>query len=179
MRKNIPVKVLNTFAPEDGGTTIVANFAERRQKSHSVEALTCKKPVMAIHIQSPQFFDVNGFLAEIFGIFDRHRTSVDVVTTSVASVSVTVEDDANVRAIVKELKALGDVSVERGKAIICAVGGAVDAAGVAGRMFTLLGKQKIPVEMISQEAGNVSITFVVAAKDAEKTLKVLHKEYIE
>jgi aspartate kinase len=179
IRKKIPVKVLNTFRPNDAGTTIVANFAQRRKKSHTIEALTCKRPVVAIHIQSPEFFDVNGFMAAIFQLFDRHRTSVDVVTTSIASVSVTVEDEKHVDEIVEELRQLGDVSVERGKAIICAVGGGVNAAGVAGRMFTVLGDNNISVEMISQEAGAVSITFVVSAKDAEKTLKVLHKEYIE
>ena len=178
MRKDIPVKVLNTFKPSDKGTTIVPNFAERRRKSHTVEALTFKKPVLAIHVSSPEFFDGNGFLSRIFEIFDHYRTSIDVVTTSVTGVSVTVEDEHHVRGIVRELRKLGNVSVERGKAIICAVGGGVNAAGVAGRMFTVLGKHKIPVEMISQESSGVSITFVVPAKDAPKTLKVLHKEYI-
>ena len=179
MRKRIPVKVLNTFKPEDAGTTIVANFAERRQKSHTVEALTYKSPVLAMHISSPEFFDVNGFMVRIFEIFDQHRTSIDVVTTSVTSVSVTLQDEKRVRGIIRDIAKLGDVSVERGKAIICAVGGSVNAAGVAGRMFTVLGKHAIPIEMISQEASSVSITFVVRKKDAKKVLKLLHKEYIQ
>lgn len=179
MRKKIPVKVLNTFRPEDRGTTIVANFAQRRKKSHTVEALTFKSPVVAVHINSPEFFDGNGFIARIFEIFDMYRTSIDVVTTSVASVSVTVEDEKNLPNIIKELRELGRVSVERGKAIICAVGGGMNAAGVVGRMFTVLGEHKIPVEMISQESSGVSMTFVVEEEDAKKALKVLHKEYIQ
>jgi len=179
MRKGIPVKVLNTFKPNDRGTTIVSGFTERRSKSHTVEALTFKRPVLAIHVSSPEFFDGNGFIAKIFEIFDRYRTSIDVVTTSVTSVSVTVEDEKNVGSIVKDIAKLGEVSVERGKAIICAVGGGVNVAGVAGRMFTVLGKNKIGVEMISQESSGVSMTFVVEEKDAKKALKVLHKEYIE
>ncbi len=179
MRRKIPVKVLNTFRPEDRGTTIVANFAQRRKKSHTIEALTFKGPVAAVHIYSPEFFDGNGFIARIFEIFDTYRTSIDVVTTSVASVSVTVEDEKNLPKILKELRELGKVSVERNKAIICAVGGGMNVAGVVGRMFTVLGEHKIPVEMISQESSGVSMTFVVRQKDAKKTLKVLHKEYIE
>lgn len=178
MRKGIPVKVLNTFKPADRGTTIVANFAERRLKSHTVEALTFKRSVAVVHISSPEFFDVNGFMAKIFEIFDRYHTSIDVVTTSVASVSVTADNEKNFPNILRELKKLGDVTVERHKAIICAVGGGINTAAVVGRMFTVLGEQKIAVEMVSQEASNVSITFVVASKDAEKVLKVLHKEYI-
>jgi aspartokinase/homoserine dehydrogenase 1 len=179
MRKKIPVKVLNTFKPEDTGTTIVANFAYRRKKSHTVDALTFKSPVAVVHVNSPDFFDGNGFIARIFEIFNAYRTSIDVVTTSVTSVSVTVEDEKNLPKITKALRALGDVSVDHGKAIICAVGGGVNAAGVAGRMFTVLGKNMIAVEMISQASSGVSMTFVVNTPDAEKALKVLHKEYIE
>jgi aspartokinase len=46
-------------------------------------------------------------------------------------------------------------------------------------MFTVLGEANIPVEMISQAASGVSMTFVVSEADAEKAVKVLHKEYIE
>ena len=179
MRKRIPVKVLNTFMPEDRGTTIVPNFAQRRKKSHTVDALTFKSPVIAVHINSPKFFDGNGFIARIFEVFNACRTSIDVVTTSVTSVSVTIDDEKNLPKIITYLQELGDVSIERGKAIICAVGGAVNAAGVAGRMFTVLGQNKIAVEMISQASSGVSMTFVVNTRDAEKALKVLHREYIE
>lgn len=178
MRKEVPVKVLNTFKPGDKGTTIVANFAQRRKISHTVDALTFKSPVVVVRINSPEFFDGNGFIARIFEIFNTYRTSIDVVATSVTSVSVTVDDEKNLPKIIPALKELGDVSVERGKAIICAVGGGVNAAGVAGRMFTVLGQNKIAVEMISQASSGVSMTFVVNMRDAEKTLKVLHKEYI-
>lgn len=179
MRKGVPVKVLNTFKPCDTGTTIVANFAQRRKKSHTVDALTFKSPVVVVRVNSPEFFDGNGFIARVFEIFNEYRTSIDVVTTSVTSVSVTIDDERNLPSITKALEELGDVSIERSKAIICAVGGAVNAAGVAGRMFTVLGKNNVAVEMISQASSGVSMTFVVNTRDAEKTLKVLHKEYIE
>ncbi len=92
-------------------------------------------------------------MSKIFQIFDRYRTSIDVVTTSVTSVSATVEKEKHLPRIVKELQKLGEV--------------------------TVLGNHKIPVEMISLEASNASITFVVAEKHANKTLQVLHKTYIE
>ncbi|MBI2613088.1 aspartate kinase [Candidatus Kaiserbacteria bacterium] len=178
MREKIPVRVLNTFRPSDKGTTIVAGFAERRSRSHTVEALTFKRPVIVIHLHSPEFFDSNGLMAGIFEVFDRYRTSIDIVATSVAGVSLTIDDDKHLLEIVRGLKKYGDVSVEWRKAIVCAVGGSVNAAGVAGKMFTVLGKRGIPVELISQAASGVSITFVVRERDAEKALKVLHREYI-
>ncbi|MEK9153990.1 MAG: ACT domain-containing protein, partial [Patescibacteria group bacterium] len=164
---------------DDKGTTIVSSFAERRVKSHTVEALTFKRPVIVIHLQSPEFFDDNGLMSRIFEIFDSHSLSVDIVATSVAGVTLTIDDDRQLNEVVRKLKKLGSVSVERGKAIVCAVGGSVNLAGVAGRMFTALGSHGIPVELISQAAGGVSITFVVKEGDAKKALEALHKEYIE
>jgi aspartate kinase len=179
MKAGVPVQVLNTFNPTGSGTTIVSSFADRKEKSHSVEALTFKKGVIAIHIYSPEFFDGSGLMAQIFNVFEKYATSVDVVSTSVASVSLTIDKDEHLEKIVQELKKVGSVEVERDKAIVCAVGGSVNAAGVTGRMFSALSESDIPVEMISQAAGGVSITFVVNEKDAERALKILHKEYIK
>jgi aspartate kinase len=178
MKAGVPVQVLNTFNPTGSGTTIVSSFADRKEKSHSVEALTFKKGVIAIHIYSPEFFDGSGLMAQIFEVFDEFDTSVDVVSTSVASVSITTDNDEHLEHIVEELKKLGEVEVERGKAIVCAVGGSVNAAGVTGRMFNALSTENISVELISQAAGGVSITFVVNENDALLALKTLHKECI-
>ena len=117
-------------------------------------------------------------MAELFRAFEKHDTSVDVVTTSVAGVSVTVANVEHIDALQKELSKLGTVTVEHAKAIVCVVGGSVNAAGVAGQMFTALGENQIKVEMISQAAGGVSLTFVVDEKDAEKALKTLHSAFI-
>ncbi|QQG37702.1 MAG: aspartate kinase [Candidatus Kaiserbacteria bacterium] len=178
MREGIPVKVLNTFRPKDRGTTIVADFAKRKVKSHTVDALTFKRPITIVHIHSPELFDANGLMAAIFRIFEKYRTSVDVVATSVTSVSLTIDSQQHLPQIIAELATLGRVHIEQHKAIVCAVGGGINAAGVAGKMFTALGKSDINVEMISQASSAVSITFIVHERDAEKALQLLHKEYI-
>ncbi len=179
MKKDIPVQVLNTFNPEGTGTTIVSNFDERKKKSETIEGLTVKRGVIAIHIRSPKFFDGTGLMARIFDLFEAHKTSIDVVSTSMVSVSVTIDRGENLDKIVRALKTMADVTVVRNKAIVCAVGGSVNAAGVVGKMFTILGKKRIRVEMISQAASEVSILFVVDQDDAEETVRILHKEYIE
>ncbi len=181
MKAHIPVEVRNTFKPELPGTTIVSTFAERTNKSATLEALTIKRRVTMLHIYSPEFFEGNGLMARIFSALENRRISVDVIATSVASVSLTIEHDEHLEEIARELSDIGEVSIEAHKAIVCAVGGSVNAAGVVGRMFSVLGGAgvAISVEMISQAAGGVSITFVVDEKDAERAVKVLHKEYIE
>ncbi len=181
MKAHIPVEVRNTFKPELAGTTIVSTFAERANKSAALEALTIKRRVTMLHIYSPEFFEGSGLMARIFSVLERRRISVDVIATSVASVSLTMDHNDHLEEIAQELSAIGEASIETNKAIVCAVGGSVNAAGFAGRMFSILGDAgvAISVEMISQAAGGVSITFVVDEKDAEQAVKTLHKEYIE
>ncbi len=181
MKAHIPVEVRNTFKPELPGTTIVSTFAERANKSATLEALTIKRRVTVLHIYSPEFFEGSGLMARIFSALEKRRISVDVIATSVASVSLTIEHGEHLEEIAKELSDIGEVSIEAQKAIVCAVGGSVNAAGVVGQMFSLLGDAgvAISVEMISQAAGGVSITFVVDEKDAEQAVRLLHREYIE
>ncbi len=177
MKKNIPVQVLNTFKPDEDGTTIVSGESYAGKRT-SIEAFTSKKNVIAIHISSPDFFDGSGLMARIYDVFKETGTSIDIVSTSVVSVSLTIDTDEHLDAIVHKLKEVGDVVVERDKAIVCAVGGGVNSAGVAGRMFTVLGHAGIDVEMISQAAGGISITFVVSNKDADHAVRTLHAEFI-
>jgi aspartate kinase len=181
MKAHIPVEVRNTFKPELPGTTIVSTFAQRANKSATLEALTIKRRVRMLHIRSPEFFEGSGLMARVFSVLENRQISVDVIATSVASVSLTFEHNGHLEEIAQELSDIGEVSIEADKAIICAVGGSVNAAGVAGRMFSVLGKAgvAISVEMISQAAGGISITFVVDEKDAEQAVKVLHEEFID
>ena len=179
MEKGIPVQVLNTFKPEGKGTTIVSSFEERRSKSHTIEALSRKKGITILHVRSPEFFDGSGLMARIFRVFEKHRTSIDLIATSVVSVSVTIDNEKYLQEILRDLRELGEVQIVQGKAILCMVGGSINAAGVAGRIFTTLGKHEIPVEMISQAASGVSMTFVVDECDTERALRILHKEFIQ
>lgn len=178
MEAGVPVQILNTFKPEGKGTTIVSSFEERHGSSKTVEAFSRKKGITVLHVRSPEFFDGSGLMASVFKIFEKYRTSIDLIATSVVSISLTIDDCEHLDDIVRELSVLGEVKVVSGKAIICMVGGSINAAGVAGRIFTVLGQHEIPVEMISQAAGGVSMTFVVDEADTERALHILHETFI-
>jgi len=177
MEKGIPVKVLNSFNPKHEGTTIVSTFEARKNPAKGVEAFSYKKDITAIHIRSPEFFEGSGLMAGIFSVFEKHRKSVDIVSTSVVSVSLTIDTDENLSLLVSDLQQFGAVEVVKDKAIICAVGGRKHAAQVAAAIFNVLGNNKISVEMISQASSGISITFVVSNEDAPKAIQLLHKEF--
>ncbi|MBW2976326.1 lysine-sensitive aspartokinase 3 [Candidatus Woesearchaeota archaeon] len=177
MREGIPVKVLNSFNPENKGTVIL-NKANKSEQI--VKAIACKKGITLVNIDSTRMLGAYGFLARIFNIFDKYKKSVDVVATSEVSVSLTVEDEYKMDHIIEELSGIAQVNVLKNKSIVCVVGeGMKSTPGVAGRTFTALGRNNVNIEMISLGASKINITFSVDGKDAEKAVKVLHGEYFE
>src|SRR3989338_4526069 len=174
MEKGIPVRVMNTFKPGNG--TLIKNKAER--EDHVVKAFAFKKNITLIKITSLRMLRAYGFLAQIFVIFEKYRKSIHVIATSEVSVSLTVDNEQDLGEIIKDLEEFSTVTVMKGRAIICEVGeGMKHQHGVAGRIFNAMGKSNINVEMISQGASEINITFIVKNEDADRSLEILHDEF--
>ena len=171
--KNIPVRILNSRRPEAPGTLITAKSQTTPGK---LTALACKRDVTVIDITSMRMFMAHGFLSRLFGVFERHRTSVDVVTTSEVSVSVTVDDPRRLPPLVEQLREFAEVSAEPAMAIICAVGEDIHADRTAfGRAVSAL--ESIPLRMVSQAASRRNITFVLKDSDVPRAMTCLHNEF--
>ena len=105
--RHIPVRICNSLAPDDPGTVVAA---EPAVWPGAVKAIAHKTGITVLQIASTRMLGAYGFLRALFEVFDRHRTVVDVVTTSEVSVSLTLEDAHALPAIVNDLRALGDVN---------------------------------------------------------------------
>ena len=174
MRKNIPVRVLNTYNPEGTGTVILSKVGKSKE---TIKAIACKKNIIVMNIASSRMLNARGFLAKIFETFAKYDKAVDMVATSEVSVSVTVDKDEGIEKIKKKLDKIAHVTIEKDKAIVCVVGeGMSSTPGIAGNIFTALGKGKINVEMISQGASEINVGIIIDNKDADKVVQVLHEE---
>ncbi len=175
VRKGIPVKVLNSLKPERSGTTITR---EAPGGTSPIKSFACKRGITAITITSSRMLMAHGFLRALFTVFDKHRTSVDVVSTSEVSVSLTTDDDQSLDGIVADLEALGDVRIERDMALVCMVGTNLkDTPGIAGRAFSCL--SDINIRMISQGASNINLSFVVEGDVADTVMRRLHGKFFQ
>jgi len=172
IEKNIPVLILNSRRPEVPGTRITAEPVPCR---NPVKSISCKRNITILNIHSTRMLLAHGFLRRIFEIFDRYETSVDMVSTSEVSVSLTVDNRERLDAISGELRHFAQVSVEDGQAIVCLVGENIrHTPGIAGRAFQVLNESNI--RMISQGASRLNLGFVVADGDVERTVSALHQE---
>jgi aspartate kinase len=171
VRLGIPVYVLNSIRPEGKGTKITFDAPSR-----AVSAIAGKKNITLVKVGSPRMLLTEGFLRSLFEIFERHRTSVDVVATSEVSVSLTVDDATQLEAIVGDLRALGDVSVERNRGVVAVVGGAIADGGEAmARALQALGGVRI--HMLSLSATGINLTMVVDDEQVTPAIQRLHEAF--
>jgi aspartate kinase len=131
--------------------------------------------VATLSLRAPRMLGAHGFLRTMFEIFDRYGAAVDVVTTSEVSVSLSLEQGPP-PALLAELERLGQVTLYTGRAIICVVGeGLRETPGVAARIFRAVGPANI--EMISQGASKINVTFILDDRDAPDAVRRLHAEF--
>jgi aspartate kinase len=171
VRRGIPVFVLNSMKPDGGGTRITSEAP-----GLAVRAIAGKGNTVIVKVRSPRMLGTSGALAQIFEVFARHRTSVDVVTTSEVSVSLTVDDDQYLEAVLIDLREFGDVSIERDRGIIAVVG-----AGLAKdprAMARALGSVgDIRLHMLSLDSTGINLTMVLDAQDVKPVMQRLHDAF--
>jgi aspartate kinase len=173
VEKNIPVRILNSQRPHVEGTRIVS---ESVPSANIVKSIANKKNVTVLNIRSTRMFMVHGFLRRIFDVFDRYETSVDMVSTSEISVSLTIDQTAHLDQIVRELHEFAEVSVDQDQAIICLVGEKIPiTAGIGARVFKAL--DDINVRMVSQGASSMNLGFIVKSDDLPRAVQRLHNEF--
>jgi aspartate kinase len=173
--RNSPVRSLNSRRPEVTGPLLTANG---RTDGATLTALACKRGVTVVDITSSRMLMAFGFLRRLFEVFERFRTSVDVVTTSEVSVSVTVDNPRRLDDIVSNLRNFADVACEPDMAIVCAVGENLRAdPRLFARAVDAL--DRIPLRLVSQAASRRNITFVLRDSDVPEAMGRLHDAFFQ
>jgi len=171
VRLGIPVFIYNSRKPEGKGTRITFDAPHR-----PVSAIAGKTDVTIIKVTAARMLLAHGFLKRVFEIFERHKTSVDVVATSEISVSATIDDASRLDSLLVDLRDLGDVSMERNRGIIAIVGaGICDAGGAMGRALMALGD--VQIHMMSLSATGINLTVIVDADAVNPAMRRLHSEF--
>ena len=164
---NVPVRILNTMDPKAEGTLI-----DNKLEAGSIKAVAAKDNIAVIRIKSSRMLLAYGFLRKVFEIFEKYKTSIDMISTSEVGVSMSVDNTAHLNEIVHELKKLGTVSVDLDMCIICVVGDMDwENVGFEGRALSAM--KDIPVRMVAYGGSNFNISFIVREEDKVRALRAL------
>jgi aspartate kinase len=136
--------------------------------------VAAKDGIIAINIKSSRMLLAYGFLRKIFEVFEKYRTSIDMVTTSEVAVSVTIDNGNNLKSIVKELEPFGTISAEDNHTIISVVGNEIaQTKDVLHKLFEAL--TPIPVRMVSYGGSKHNVSILVPSSYKTQTLQLLNK----
>ena len=167
---NVPIRLKNTFAPEAPGTLISSVGSGR-----SITAIAAKDGVTAIKIRSGRMMNAYGFLRQVFGVFEQFQTPIDMITTSEVAVSLTIDNNTFLDAIIGALEPFGEVSYETEQTIICIVGDNLHRqTGFTRDIFDAL--EDIPLRMVSYGGSNNNLSILVASSYKKLALKSLNAQ---
>jgi aspartate kinase len=164
----IPVKLLNTMEPQAKGTLIVEEAG-----SKGVKAVAAKDGIISINIRSSRMLLAYGFLRKIFEVFEKYRTSIDMITTSEVAVSVTIDSDYSLKDIVKELEPFGTITVESGLSIVSVVGNEIaETEDVLVKLFESM--KAFPVRMVSYGGSKHNVSILLPSPHKKEALQALN-----
>ncbi|ODA34169.1 lysine-sensitive aspartokinase 3 [Veronia pacifica] len=181
MRQEIPVFVGSSKAPQQGGTWI----RKTAQRSPLLRALALRSNQTMVTLNSLNMFHAYGFLAEVFNVLARHQISVDLISTSEVSVSLTLDQTDTgggaptlPDAALEELSALCTVKVEHGLSLVALIGNHMgETRGTASKIFGAM--DQFNVRLICSGASDHNMCFLVNEEDSKPVIQALHERLFE
>jgi len=184
MEENIPVRIRNTFNPQNPGTLIV--MEQKIKPGNIAKAVTLIKDVALITVSGAGMVGTPGTAAKVFHVLGKNNINILMISQSVseANISFAIKRNQLKRAVsaletallgsgvVREITAEGDVC------IIAAVGaGMKGTPGVAAKVFDAVARRGVNVRMIAQGSSELNISFVVKEADGEEAVRALHEGF--
>lgn len=167
-KANVPVLLKNTFEPDAPGTII-----KNCKVPNGVRAIAAKDGITAIKIKSFRMLMAYGFLKGVFEVFEKYKTSIDMITTSEVAVSITIDDTTHLKDIVKELKEIGSVEVDTDLSIVCLAGDFSEKrTGSSTAIFNSL--SNIPIRMISYGGSDYNVSLLINTENKKEALVALN-----
>lgn len=183
-RAGIPIRILNTNAPGDAGTTIQAEAPAEEKRV--ITGIAGRKGFSVIGIEKAMMNSELGFGRKILSVLEANGISFEHLPTGIDTLSVIVESrylaarrDAVIGGI-REAVDPDDVTVIDGMALIATVGrGMVQHKGTAARLFGALAEAGINIRMIDQGSSELNIIVGVEESDFEAAIGAIYTEFVE
>jgi bifunctional aspartokinase / homoserine dehydrogenase 1 len=188
MSKNIPVWIKNTFAPQDEGT-VIQN--ESMKNGNAIRGISSINKISLLSLEGSGMVGIPGFSKRLFEALANNKINVILITQSSSEHSICVAVETTNAAAAKqavdtafayeiETKKVEPLIVENDLAIVALVGDNMKShTGIAGKMFSAMGKNGVNIRAIAQGSSERNISSVIASEDVSKAVNVLHEAFFE
>ena len=173
--ERIPVRILNTHNVSSPGTLITE---EGDAGAAGPRAIAVKRGVTIVHMTSNKMLGAHGFLARLFAVFEQLEISVDLITTSEVSVSVTIDEKHNLQQLVAKLEPVASVEILENQCIVAVVGRSLmrDSA-VGARIFDAL--RGVPLSMFSLGTSGLNLSIACNVTEGDRAVRAIHAALFE
>jgi len=180
----IPIRIKNTNRPQDAGTLITPKLSADALARTEIAGIAGKRGFSMISVAKTMLHHQAGIVHTLLGVLLRHGISFEHCPSSIDSISVIMETEqlknredvvvADIRRIIEP----DSLIVEHNLALLAVVGeGMSSAVGMAGKVFTALGKSGVNVRVINQGASEINIIIGVAADDYERAVRAIYMAF--
>jgi aspartokinase/homoserine dehydrogenase 1 len=186
MQAGIPVWIRNTFEPENPGTKITP---QGRSSSGGVKALTAISDVSLIAVGGPGIVGLPDVVGRTFSTTANVRANVLLISQSSSQNDICfIISSSDAKRTVEALRqqfaqdlahqTVEHITSDPNIAVVAVVGEKMrGTVGMAGRTFSVLGRENINIIAIAQGSSESNISFVVASQDMKKALLAVHREF--
>ncbi|HHS96180.1 MAG TPA: aspartate kinase, partial [Phaeodactylibacter sp.] len=186
LHKNIPIYIKNTFNPTFAGTLISAKADTNGQAIRGISSIP---KVALMTLQGSGLFGMPGIAARLFNSLALAKINVILITqgSSESSITFAVEPDAaaSAKEVVEaafqyEIKegTIEPVKIEKDLSVVAVIGENMRyQPGIAGRLFTALGKNGVNCVAIAQGSSELNVSIVIPQTDEQKALNALHEAF--
>ena len=178
--KRIPLKVRNSFRPQEPGTLI---HSLRKKGKGLLKSVATKNDLAILTISSAEIAYRPELAASIINEIAQDNVIIYSISTSLSTIAVLI-DNKEVAGVIESLNGMSGNDIERidvknNVSLVCCVGDdLLSKCGVTGDIFTAVKEAGVNVEMISEGASEVSLNFVVPMGMVMDVVAVLHAKYI-
>lgn len=188
LSKNIPVLIKNTFAPNDEGT-VIKN--ETINDNNIIRGISSIKKIALLSLEGSGMAGIPGFSKKLFEALAAHKINVILITQSSSEHTICVGIDAENALLAQQIidhafayeietQKVEPITVETNLSIVAVVGDNMkNHTGIAGKMFSALGKNGINIRAIAQGSSERNISAVIAETNVAKAVNVLHETFFE
>lgn len=181
---NIPIRILNTFRPEDAGTRIVPT--ERcRPGGRTVTGVAGKKNFTVIFIEKTQMNEISGFALRPLEVLKKHNISFEHMPSGIDTLSFVIDSAELKGGLLEEVVGEIEKSVSPDKmkvieniALIAVVGHGMNGnVGTAARLFRAIARVGVNVRLIDQGSSELNIIVGVDNENYERSIQAVYDEF--
>jgi len=177
----IPIVIKNTNNPDNKGTLITSKI---KANGNIMTGLSGKQDFTSFNITKRNNQSKIEVLRDVLDVFIRYNVNIEHIPSGIDTLSVVVESSSiqnNRFEIIRDIRNINGVlsmDVEHGISLIAIVGrNMANIPGIAGKLFSALGDNKINIKVIAQASTELSIIVGVDNDNYENAIRVIYKKF--